>query len=374
MKYSDAGVSREAGYEIVDRIRDCTAATHDAHVLGQVGGFGGLYRLGAYRDPVLVSGTDGVGTKLHLAVETGRLGGIGIDCVAMCVNDILCHGADPLFFLDYLAYADLDPGQAAAVVAGVAEGCRQGGCALIGGESAQMPGTYRPGDFDIAGFAVGVVERPRLVDGTQIRPGDRLIGLASSGVHSNGFSLVRALLREKEIDLGEDFGGRPLGEVLLEPTRIYVKTLLPLIEAQLVRGMAHITGGGLYENVPRMFPAAGSSPERSPGSDPGSDLGSDPARSSAESGGGDSAMIAGGPGLRAVIYRSAIRPPDIFSYLQSLGVDEEEMLRTFNMGIGMVCAAAPEAAGEIIKAAEAAGIAAREIGIVERGENGVWIE
>jgi len=355
MKYSDAGVSREAGYEIVDRIRSCTASTHDDNVLSQVGGFGALYRLGAYRDPVLVSGTDGVGTKLHLAVKTGRLGGIGIDCVAMCVNDILCHGASPLFFLDYLAYADLDPEQAAAVVGGVAEGCRQAGCALIGGESAQMPGTYQPGDFDIAGFAVGVVERPRLLDGTQIRPGDRLIGLASSGVHSNGFSLIRALLRENEIDLEEDFGGCSLGELLLEPTRIYAQTLLPLIEAQLIRGMAHITGGGLYENVPRMFPGPGFGPEFG-------------------SAGDSSRGPAGGSKLQAVIRHSEIRPPDIFSYLQSLGVDEDEMLHTFNMGIGMVCAAAPEAAGEIIKAAEAAGIAAREIGIVERGENGLWIE
>lgn len=344
MKYSDAGVSREGGYEIVDRIRSYTSSTHDANVLNEVGGFGGLYRLGSYREPVLVSGTDGVGTKLHLAVETGWLEGVGVDCVAMCVNDILCHGAKPLFFLDYLAYADLSPEQAARIVYGVADGCREAGCSLIGGESAQMPGTYRTGDFDLAGFAVGAVERSHMVDGTQIRPGDSLIGLASSGIHSNGFSLVRALIREKEIDLQEDFGGRPLWKTLLEPTQIYVQPLLPLIAEGIIHGMAHITGGGLYENVPRMFP-------------------------------GTAADSAGGtPLLRARIWKNKIKVPEVFSYLQSLGVDKEEMFRTFNMGTGMVCAVATEDAEKVIASVQAAGVPAVLIGTVEEGGDGLWLE
>jgi len=341
MKYSDSGVSREGGYEIVDRIRSYTSSTHDGNVLNEVGGFGGLYQLGSYREPVLVSGTDGVGTKLHLAVETGYLEGVGVDCVAMCVNDILCHGAKPLFFLDYLAYADLNPEQAARIVCGVADGCRRAGCSLIGGESAQMPGTYRTGDFDLAGFAVGAVERSHMVDGTRVRPGDSLIGLASSGIHSNGFSLVRALIREQEIDLREDFGGRPLWKTLLEPTRIYVQELLPLIEEGLIHGMAHITGGGLYENVPRMFP---------------------------DSSGRD------GSSLRAHIRKNRIAVPAVFSYLQSLGVEEEEMFRTFNMGTGMVCAVARESAGDVIASVQAAGIPAALIGTVEEGENDIWLE
>lgn len=341
MKYSDAGVSREGGYEIVDRIRSYTSSTHDGNVLNEVGGFGGLYKLGNYREPVLVSGTDGVGTKLHLAVETGWLEGVGVDCVAMCVNDILCHGARPLFFLDYLAYADLNPEHAARIVRGVADGCRQAGCSLIGGESAQMPGTYRTGDFDLAGFAVGAVERSHMVDGTRIRPGDSLIGLASSGIHSNGFSLVRALIREKEIDLQEDFGGRPLWKTLLEPTRIYVRPLLPLIAEGVIHGMAHITGGGLYENVPRMFPGTS-----------GRD----------------------GSALQAHIWKNKIQAPEVFSYLQSLGVDEEEMFRTFNMGTGMVCAVAPEDAEKVVASVQAAGVPAALIGTVEEEGNGLWLE
>ncbi len=356
MKYSDAGVSRDGGYEIVDRIRSYTSSTHDGNVLNEVGGFGGLYQLGNYREPILVSGTDGVGTKLHLAVESGWLEGVGVDCVAMCVNDILCHGAKPLFFLDYLAYADLSPEQAARIVFGVADGCRRAGCSLIGGESAQMPGTYRAGDFDLAGFAVGAVERSRLVDGTQIRPGDSLIGLASSGIHSNGFSLVRALIREKEIDLQEDFGGMPLWKTLLEPTRIYVQELLPLIAEGLIHGMAHITGGGLYENVPRMFPKVSESG----------------ANGTSVAGGSESGR--NGPALRAHIWKNRIQVPEVFSYLQSLGVDEEEMFRTFNMGTGMVCAAAQGDAEKVIASLQVSGVPAAVIGTVEAGGDGLWLE
>jgi len=339
MKYNEAGVSREGGYEIVDRIREYTTATHDRNVMNGVGDFGGLYRLGTYDDPVLVSGTDGVGTKLHLAAAVDYLEGIGIDCVAMCVNDILCHGAAPLFFLDYLAYADLPPSRAARIVHGVSLGCRQAGCSLIGGESAQMPGTYRSGDFDLAGFAVGVVESGRIISGKKIHPGDYLIGLDSSGVHSNGFSLIRALLKEKAIELDAEFEGGPLWKTLLEPTRIYVQPVLPLVEAGLVRGLAHITGGGLYENVPRMFPAGGSD--------------------------------AAARGYRAVIRRKSIHPPGIFDYIRALGVDEEEMFHTFNMGIGMVCASAPENSASVIEALKNAGVNAWTIGRVEEESEGV---
>jgi phosphoribosylformylglycinamidine cyclo-ligase len=310
-----------------------------------VGGFGALYRLGDYRDPVLVSGTDGVGTKLHIARDFGSLEGIGIDCVAMCVNDILCHGAAPLFFLDYLAYAGLDAENASRIIGGVAEGCRRAGCALVGGESAQMPGTYGPGDFDIAGFAVGVVERDAMLTGDRIEPGDALIGLASSGIHSNGFSLVRAVLRERGIDLHSEFSGRPLWRTLLEPTAIYVKSVLPLVEAGIVRGMAHITGGGLYENVPRMF--AGSSGHE------------------------DS--------LAARIHKNRLRVPPILDFLQSLGIEEEEMFRTYNMGIGMVLAVAAGDADRAVSMLESAGTPAWNIGEVEAGgkpacEGGVCID
>ena len=346
MEYRDAGVDREQGYEIVDRIRTDTRSTHDERVLNEVGSFGALYHLGNYRDPVLVSGTDGVGTKLHLAVTHDALEGVGIDCVAMCVNDILCHGAKPLFFLDYLAYADLTAEQAARVVSGVAEGCRRAGCALVGGESAQMPGTYRSGDFDIAGFAVGAVEREIMITGRTINEGDTLVGLASSGVHSNGFSLIRALLEDQAVDLKRDFEAEPgapaapLWKVLLEPTRIYTRALAPLLEAGLIHGMAHITGGGLYENVPRMFNSPGWVKKT----------------------------------LGARIDRSRLRVPAIFDYLQSLGVDGEEMFHTFNMGTGMVLAVDPALVEEVIKKLEPAGVPAASIGTVISGGEGLWID
>ncbi|MFO7849003.1 MAG: phosphoribosylformylglycinamidine cyclo-ligase [Spirochaetia bacterium] len=344
MEYKEAGVDRDSGYEIVERIGRDMEATRNENVLGKQGGFGSLYRLGDYRDPVLVSGTDGVGTKLHIAVEYDKLEGVGIDCVAMCVNDILCHGATPLFFLDYLAYAELAPGQAARVVHGVSEGCLAAGCALVGGETAQMPGTYRPGDLDIAGFAVGAAERESLIDGRRIREGDRLVGLDSSGVHSNGFSLVRALVHENGMDLTREyeiFRGDPLWKVLLEPTQIYVKAVLPLLETGAVHGMAHITGGGLYENVPRMFPKE----------EKGEEL----------------------EELTAVIEEGALNILPVFSFIESLGVERSEMFHTFNMGAGFVLAVDPEMVEMVIEGAAARGISSRPIGRIERGSDNICI-
>jgi phosphoribosylformylglycinamidine cyclo-ligase len=338
MKYEDAGVDRTRGYDIVERIREYTRTTHNAHVLESVGGFGALYRLGAYRDPVLVSGTDGVGTKLHIARSTDRLEGIGIDCVAMCVNDILCHGARPLFFLDYLAYCELSPEQVARIVKGVADGCREAGCALVGGENAEMPGTYQAGDFDIAGFAVGVAERDSLVDGRSIEEGDALVGLQSSGLHSNGFSLVRALLEAEGLSLDYRFNGTPLFRSLLAPTRIYASSVLPLLEAGMVKGLAHITGGGLFENVPRMFPE-------------------EKRRQ-----------------LTAVIRKGSWQIDPIFSFVQDMGVEEEEMYHTFNMGVGMVLAVDTDSASSVVKQVTDSGIEARVIGSVEYGEPTICIE
>ncbi|MFW5715396.1 MAG: phosphoribosylformylglycinamidine cyclo-ligase [bacterium] len=355
MKYSEAGVDTRQGRELVERIRSFSAATipepGDGMAAGRVltglGGFGALYQLGEYRQPVLVSGTDGVGTKLQLAVQSGRFKSIGIDCVAMCVNDILCHGARPLFFLDYLAHADLPTDSLSEVVAGISEGCQQSGCALIGGETAQMPGTYRRGDFDVAGFAVGVVERDQLVDGSDITEGDHLIGLAASGLHSNGFSLVRALLSAGHVDLAADFYGRPLIEELLTPTRIYLPAILPLVEAGLIKGMAHITGGGLYENLPRMFqfpqPAAGGT-----------------VHGAVQPGG---ARPNPAP-LGACLAGGSWHIPPIFEYLEQLGVARREMLHTFNMGIGFVVAAAPDRSEVLVRSLEAAGFPAGRIGRV----------
>jgi phosphoribosylformylglycinamidine cyclo-ligase len=279
---------------------------------------------------VLVSGTDGVGTKLKLAFELGRHDSVGIDLVAMSVNDVLVQGAEPLFFLDYYACGRLEHDVAATVIRGVARGCELAGCALIGGETAEMPGMYAQGEYDLAGFCVGVVERDRILDGSGIRAGDRLLGLASSGAHSNGYSLIRKILERARPDLGADFHGRPLGEVLLEPTRIYVKSVLPLLEAVPVKGLAHITGGGLTGNVPRMLPR----------------------------------------GTRAVIARAAWPLPPLFEWLQRAGeVDDAEMDRVFNCGIGMVAAVATEHAKRATDLLRAAGESVYEIGVVETGRD-----
>ncbi|HZW84243.1 MAG TPA: phosphoribosylformylglycinamidine cyclo-ligase [Candidatus Deferrimicrobium sp.] len=308
ISYKDAGVDITAGNVAVERMKAHVKRTQRPGVVGGLGGFGGLFSLDIkkYTDPVLVSGTDGVGTKLRVAFLTGKHDTIGIDAVAMCVNDILVQGAEPLFFLDYLAVGKLDPGQVEDIVAGIAEGCCQAGCALIGGETAEMPGFYPPGDYDVAGFCVGVVNRDKIIDGSTIAGGDLLLGLPSSGLHSNGFSLARKVLLEVAgFTVGEFIPelGRTLGEELLVPTQIYVKQVLPLVSEGLVKGMAHITGGGLVENLPRVLPE----------------------------------------GMGAEIDRSTWQPPAVFKLIQDVGgVNDLEMLRTFNMGIGMVLVIAEE--------------------------------
>ena len=304
LTYRDAGVDVERGHRLVDLIKPLAASTRRPEVIGGVGGFGALFEVPAgYRRPVLVSGADGVGTKLALAIELGRHEGVGIDLVAMCANDVLSAGAEPLFFLDYFATGRLDEEVATAVVRGVAEGCRRAGAALVGGESAEMPGMYADGDYDLAGFCVGIAERDRIVDGSRVAPGDALIGLASSGLHANGFSLVRKVLEVTGCRLDREIGGRPLGETLLAPTRIYVPGVLDLLGHVEVRGIAHITGGGLVENVPRMLPE---------------DAG-------------------------ALLDPRAWPHDPIFDWLSvEGGIAEEEMRRTFNCGIGMVVAVAGE--------------------------------
>ncbi|WP_375169384.1 phosphoribosylformylglycinamidine cyclo-ligase [Gardnerella vaginalis] len=303
--YDEAGVSVEAGYEVVRRIKSHVNRTKRPGVVGGIGGFGGLFDLASlgYKEPVLISGTDGVGTKLMVAKMMNKHDTIGIDCVAMCVNDIAAQGAEPLFFLDYIACGKNNPALLEQVVAGVADGCVQSEAGLIGGETAEMPGMYAEDEYDLAGFAVGVAERSNIVDGSAITTGDVLIGLPSSGVHSNGFSLVRkALFEEAGYDVNtklEELDGKTLGEVLLEPTRIYVKALKPLFAKHLIKGVAHITGGGFIENIPRMY----------------------------------------ADGLAAKIDTSSWNVPPIFDVIEKAGnVNHDEMFNVFNMGIGMVLA------------------------------------
>ena len=316
LSYKDAGVDIDAGDALVDRIKPLAKKTMREGVLAGIGGFGALFEVPKrYKEPVLVSGTDGVGTKLKLAFEWNMHDTVGIDLVAMSVNDVLVQGAEPLFFLDYFACGKLDPEAAAAIVAGVAEGCRESGCALIGGETAEMPGMYPPGEYDLAGFAVGAVEKERIIDGSRIAAGDVVLGLASSGAHSNGYSLIRRILERARPDLSADFHGRTLADVILEPTRIYVKPVLRLLETATVKGLAHITGGGIVENVPRILAA----------------------------------------GLTAAIKAGAWPRPPLFSWLQAEGgVAEQEMLRVFNCGIGMVIVVAAqdaEAASALLRQA-----------------------
>ena len=302
LTYADAGVDIDAGNELVQRIKPLAKSTARSGADSDLGGFGGLFDLKAagFIDPVLVAANDGVGTKLKLAIETNIVDTVGIDLVAMCVNDLIVQGAEPLFFLDYFATGHLEVEHATAVVAGIAEGCRQAGCALIGGETAEMPGLYAKGDFDLAGFSVGAAERGSLLPSDDVKPGDVLVGLPSTGVHSNGFSLVRKIMEVNGLDWSTPAPfetGKTLGEVLLTPTKIYVKELLPILQAGLVKALAHITGGGLYENLPRVLP----------------------------------------DGVGATIDTSAWERPGIFQWLQKAGgIDEAEMLRTFNCGIGMV--------------------------------------
>jgi phosphoribosylformylglycinamidine cyclo-ligase len=307
LSYRSAGVDIDAGNALVERIKPLAAATFRPGVLTGLGGFGALFELpvGRYRQPVLVSGTDGVGTKLTLAGELGRHDTIGVDLVAMCANDILVAGAEPLFFLDYYATGRLDVDAAAEVVAGIARGCELAGCALTGGETAEMPGMYGEGDYDLAGFCVGIVEKDQLLTPDRVMPGDVLVAVASSGAHSNGYSLIRKILRVRGADLDAPLEGVPLGERLLTPTRIYVKPVLALMKQVRVRAMAHITGGGLPENLPRVLPR----------------------------------------GTAAVVDLGSWSMPAVFNWLQRTGgVDPDEMLRTFNCGVGMViCVGAEDA-------------------------------
>jgi len=329
--YREAGVDIDAGDALVERIKPLARSTHRPGVLGGLGGFGGLFALGHYRDPVLVSGTDGVGTKLLIAQQLDHHVTIGIDLVAMCVNDIAVTGAEPLFFLDYFATGKLSVDRAAQVVEGIAAGCREAGCALLGGETAEMPGMYAPGHYDLAGFAVGVVERDQILDGSRITAGAAVLGLPSSGIHSNGYSLVRRVLVDPgEIDLGTDPGGlgAPLGQVLLRPTRIYVRDLAVLREHHELLGAAHITGGGIVGNLPRCLPE----------------------------------------GLGAHLRRSALPTLPIFDLLQARGgLSQRDMDRTFNLGVGM-CAIVPADRAQ----AAAAQIGAVILGHVEPGEGVRW--
>jgi phosphoribosylformylglycinamidine cyclo-ligase len=326
LSYRDVGVDIDAGDALVERIKPFAKRTLRPEVLAGIGGFGALVELPQrFKAPVLVSGTDGVGTKLKLAFALGRHDTVGIDLVAMSANDVLVQGAEPLFFLDYFACGKLDVAVAADVVQGIARGCELAGCALIGGETAELPGMYPEGEYDLAGFCVGVVEKDRIIDGRDIAAGDALLGLASSGAHSNGYSLIRRILERAQPDLGADFGGRPLADVLMAPTRIYVKPVLRLVHDVPVKGLAHITGGGLLENIPRILPA----------------------------------------GVRAALDRSAWPLPPLFGWLQREGgVPDAELFRVFNCGIGMVVVVAARDAERAAAALRAAGETVYRLGVI----------
>ena len=327
LSYRDAGVDIDAGDALVEAIKPFAKRTMREGVMGGIGGFGALFEISKkFKEPVLVSGTDGVGTKLKLAFHLNRHDTVGIDLVAMSVNDILVQGAEPLFFLDYFACGKLDVPIATAVIKGIAQGCEQAGCALIGGETAEMPSMYPAGEYDLAGFAVGAVEKSKIIDGTRIAPGDVVLGLASSGAHSNGYSLVRKIIDVAQPDLQADFHGRPLADVLMMPTRIYVKPLLALMAAMDVKGMVHITGGGLVENIPRVLQ----------------------------------------PHLTAVLKKDAWTMPPLFTWLQEHGnVADAEMHRVFNCGIGMTVIVAPENAEASMAQLRAAGETVMQIGEIQ---------
>jgi phosphoribosylformylglycinamidine cyclo-ligase len=324
ISYRDAGVDIEAGDALVEQIKPFAKRTMRPEVVGGIGGFGSLFAVPKkFNEPILVSGTDGVGTKLKLAFELNTHDTVGIDLVAMSVNDILVQGAEPLFFLDYFACGKLEVGVAAQVIKGIAEGCEQSGCALVGGETAEMPGMYPAGEYDLAGFAVGCVDKANLINGTTIAAGDVVLGLASSGAHSNGYSLIRKLIEKSGIDFESDFHGKKFKDVVMAPTRIYVKSLLKLIEAMSVKGMAHITGGGITENIPRVLPE----------------------------------------GLTAEIQASGWELPPLFQWLQAQGnIVPSEMYKTFNCGIGMAIIMAKEDAAAAKALLEAAGETVFEIG------------
>ncbi len=340
MDYKKAGVDIEAGYKSVELMKKYVQETMRPEVLGGLGGFSGAFSLAAIKDmekPTLVSGTDGVGTKLKLAFLMDKHDTVGIDCVAMCVNDIACAGGEPLFFLDYIACGKNFPEKIATLVKGVAEGCKQSGAALIGGETAEMPGFYPEDEYDLAGFAVGVVDEKDLITGADIKPGDTLIGIASSGIHSNGFSLVRSVfeMTPENLNTYYDSLGKTLGEALIEPTKIYVKALKSVKDAGVsIKGCSHITGGGFYENIPRMLPE----------------------------------------GTAAVVQKDSYEVPAIFKLLQEKGdLAEKMMYNTYNMGLGMVLAVKAEDAEQTLKAIEGAGEKAYIVGHIDAGDKGVTI-
>ncbi len=329
LSYKDAGVNIDAGNAFVEKIKSSVASTNRPGVMGGFGGFGGCFELpDNYKQPVLVSGTDGVGTKLKLAIDLNKHDTIGIDLVAMCVNDILVLGAEPLYFLDYYATGELNAEIAASVVEGIAEGCRQSNAALIGGETAEMPGMYGKGDYDLAGFCVGIVEKQKIIDGSNVKAGDVMIAMASSGPHSNGYSLVRKIIEVSGADITQTFAGqdRTLGEALLAPTKIYVKEIHQLLSQFEINAMAHITGGGLLENIPRVLPDA----------------------------------------TKAVIDQESWQLPDVFQWLQDNGnVESSEMHRTFNCGVGMVLMVNAEKADAILSVLNENGESAWRLGVIE---------
>ena len=332
LTYKESGVNIEEGYKSVKLIKDLVKQTYSKYVLNGLGSFAGMVELPeGYKKPVLISGTDGVGTKLDIACKKKKYDTVGIDCVAMCVNDILCHGAKPLFFLDYIACGSLDANVSSDLVKGVTEGCLQSDCALVGGETAEMPGFYKEGDYDIAGFAVGIADKDEIIDGSKIEVGDKIIGIASSGIHSNGFSLVRKIFT----DLDMEFEGQEVWKNLIVPTKIYVKPVLKLMEQFELRGMAHITGGGFIENTPRMF---------------------------------------NGRELTAVIKKDSYKVPSIFEKMIEMGVDRDHMYNTFNMGIGFMLAVKAEDAENVIKALKEMGEEAYEVGYVTSGGEGVCLK
>ena len=339
LTYRDAGVDIDAGNKAVELMKESVKRTYTAGVVGDLGGFGGLYSLAGHsmEEPMLVSGTDGVGTKLRLAIMMDKHDTIGQDCVAMSVNDILVQGATPLFFLDYVAVGKLDPVQVADIVRGVANACEESGCALLGGETAEMAGFYGEGDYDVAGFAVGIVDRPKLITGEHIKAGDVILGLPSSGVHSNGFSLVRKIVFDhKGFSIDQDIPefGKTLGEELLTPTRLYPKAVLPLIKENYIKGMVHITGGGFYENIPRMLC----------------------------------------DGMHAVVKKDSYPIPPIFKMLAVDGdIEETMMYNTFNMGLGMILAVDKENVDKTLEAIKAAGEDGYVVGHIEAGDKGVTL-
>ena len=330
--YKDAGVNIEEGYRSVELIKEYAKRTLNSYVLGGIGSFGSMIEIPeGYKKPVLVSGTDGVGTKLEIAFKTKKYDTVGIDCVAMCVNDILCHGAKPLFFLDYIACGKLEANVSSDLVKGVSDGCLESNCALVGGETAEMPGFYKEGEYDIAGFALGIVDKENIIDGSKVEDGNILIGLKSSGIHSNGYSLVRKIFT----DLEEDFYGDAVWKTLLTPTRIYVKPILSLMKDVDIKAMAHITGGGFIENIPRMF---------------------------------------GGRSFTAVIDKSSYEIPNIFKRIMEKGVEEDHMYNTFNMGIGFVIAVSKEDAQKTMKKLKYLGEEPVLLGHVISGGEGVCLK